>query len=903
MPAFKPVTLFFCYAPEDEPLRSELDKHLTLLERQGYLSSWSGRSIGAGADWRAEVERRMAEARVILLLVSADFLASDHLYEVELKRALKRRVQGATVLGVLLRPSDWEHGDELRSVKMLPTREGDGQVVPVTEWASHDAAFKRVAEAVRGCLKDWSGTSRISVNPLGAGAVRASQMEAQHLPPVWNVPLAQNLNFTGRADELDRLRQSFTRRAPKTPIQAIHGLGGIGKTQLALAYAYRFAAQYEVVWWLRADEPATLAADLADLAVELQLPGSVEPDQHAAVEAVRQRLGREGRWLLIFDSVRDPEDVIRYLPGGMGHVLITSRHPNWSTLALPLPLRGLKRSESVDLLLAPQGAGADAKAAPRNVVAARDLAAELGDLPLALAQAGAYIEETGISVAEYLTRFREHRAELMRRGGQGNDRTVATTWSIAFRDAQQRSRAAGELLDLCAFLAPDDIPRNALALGVAGFPPALAEAVADPFALDEAVKALRRYSLIEVHDDALSVHRLVQAAVRDRLDEGERRAWAERAVAFVSNVFPEAPDDPEQRSACRRWLPHARAALMNARAAAVPPGEPAELLLRHAARYQHDFGFDNHAREMLDHALVIAEAIHGPAHAHVAMVLTGLGPVLMNNGDLEGAERASRRALKIDEANLGPRSFIVATDANNLAAVLKECNALDEARRLAVRALKIDEALGPSNLAAVARDANTLGIILREQEDLEGARRLFERAIAIDEQRKSDDLAPRLNNLGLLLREMKELDEAQRLSERALAIGVARYGRDDPNVATFHSNLASVLHERSAPLPRGDERDELLGAARTHLERALEIGEHIYGEDHYVVAIRRNNLGLLLMDLGNLPEARDQLDRAVQIARRALGPEHRRVRKLQNNLEVIEKHLLLKARKAPPSAR
>jgi TIR domain len=167
MPASKPVTLFFCYAPEDEPLRKELEKHLTLLERQGYISSWSGRSIGAGADWRAEIERRMAEARVILLLVSADFIASDHLYEVELKRALARRAKGDHVLGVLLRPSDWEHG-ELRPLEMLPLPEGAARVVPITEWGSHDAGFKRVAEALRARLKDWGYTSRISVNPSEA---------------------------------------------------------------------------------------------------------------------------------------------------------------------------------------------------------------------------------------------------------------------------------------------------------------------------------------------------------------------------------------------------------------------------------------------------------------------------------------------------------------------------------------------------------------------------------------------------------------------------------------------------------------------------------------------------------------------------------------------------------------
>src|SRR5262249_41046363 len=152
--------------------------------------------------------------------------------------------------------------------------------------------------------------------------------------------------------------------------------------------------------------------------------------------------------------------------------------------------------------------------------------------------------------------------------------------------------AAGELLDLCAFLAPDDIPRDALRAGAPGFPPALAAAVGDPFSLDEAVKALRRYSLIDVHDGSLSVHRLVQAAARDRLGEAERRTWAEIAVGFVCDVFPDEPDEPAQRAACRRWLPHARAALANARAAAVPPAEPSERLLRHAAKYQHLFGFD-----------------------------------------------------------------------------------------------------------------------------------------------------------------------------------------------------------------------------------------------------------------------------------------------------------------------
>jgi hypothetical protein len=177
-----PTKLFFCYAPEDEPLRKELEKHLTLLERQGYITSWSGGAVGAGEAFRAEIERRIAEARVILLLVSADFLASDHLFEVELKRAFQRRAEGAEVLGVLLRPADWEHG-ELRGLEMLPRPRrfdqtvaglgGGSTVVPVTEWSSHDAAFASVAEALRQRLRDWGYVSRISVNPSVAHRLSA----------------------------------------------------------------------------------------------------------------------------------------------------------------------------------------------------------------------------------------------------------------------------------------------------------------------------------------------------------------------------------------------------------------------------------------------------------------------------------------------------------------------------------------------------------------------------------------------------------------------------------------------------------------------------------------------------------------------------------------------------------
>lgn len=164
----QPLHVFFCYAPQDEELVKGLEAHLSLLVRQGYLTSYTSRRVGVGTDRRAEIDRQMERADVILLLVSADFLASDQLYDIELRRALDRRAKRTEdVMGVLLRPCDWKHG-ELASIDMHP-RSGDGPdapVLPVTAWGSLDNAFMRIAEKLRERAHLRMGS--LSRNPLSA---------------------------------------------------------------------------------------------------------------------------------------------------------------------------------------------------------------------------------------------------------------------------------------------------------------------------------------------------------------------------------------------------------------------------------------------------------------------------------------------------------------------------------------------------------------------------------------------------------------------------------------------------------------------------------------------------------------------------------------------------------------
>ncbi|HUW67550.1 MAG TPA: TIR domain-containing protein, partial [Candidatus Nanoarchaeia archaeon] len=245
------------------------------------------------------------------------------------------------------------------------------------------------------------------------------------LPPIWNVPHNRNPNFTGREEHLAKMKDALNSGKPAALTQAMHGLGGVGKTQLALEYAYRNAAEYDIVWWIRSEEHATLAADYASLAEELDLREKDAIDQQVIIKAVKHRLEQIPKWLLIFDNAKDLAEVRKYIPQGeTGHLLITSQNPSWRGIATPLDVRVLKREESVDFLLNRTGY--------TDRDAAGALAEALGDLPLALEQAGAYIEVKGRTLLDYLNLFTVHKNKLLNRAGPSTDYpdTVATTWDL-----------------------------------------------------------------------------------------------------------------------------------------------------------------------------------------------------------------------------------------------------------------------------------------------------------------------------------------------------------------------------------------------------------------------------------------------------------------------------------------
>jgi hypothetical protein len=347
---------------------------------------------------------------------------------------------------------------------------------------------------------------------------------------VFHVPYPRNLNFTGRSEVIARLQEELQSGPAAAVTQAIAGLGGIGNTQIALEYCYREAASYRVVWWIRAESKETRIADLAALAERLHLAPVDKYDLSSSAGAVVEWLDRNPGWLLVFDNVERPEDLEHLLPvAGRGHILITSRHAAWGDRAKTVRLNVWTSEESTQYLLK----RTDEDATEANKRAATALAEVLGHLPLAIEQAAAYIEESKIGISTYtemfekqqLRLFKPRKAQQLRlfkpRRAQPPPRdqqTIATVWDISLSSVERASPGAVALLQLCAFMRPDRISKQEIEKHHSVFSEPLKTTASNQKALHDAIATLRRYSLVDSTSEFISVHRLVQLVVRDRLD-------------------------------------------------------------------------------------------------------------------------------------------------------------------------------------------------------------------------------------------------------------------------------------------------------------------------------------------------------------------------------------------------
>ncbi|WP_214041665.1 FxSxx-COOH system tetratricopeptide repeat protein, partial [Methanoculleus sp.] len=690
------------------------------------------------------------------------------------------------------------------------------------------------------------------------------------LPGIWNVPFLQNNNFTGRVNVFQAIETSLDSQTRSSRIHALHGLSGTGKTQVLVEYAYRFAAKYDLVWWIRSESPETLLLDYFGLAEQLGLNTFDVEEPERKKNVIRSWLETNDNWLLIFDNAKRPEHITNFIPRSpTGDVLVSSTYPYWRGLCSDTSITEFSPDESLDFIY--KRTNQDCNAASET------LAESLGHLPLALAQACAYIETKGLRVSEYNSRYQRYHTKLLERNiPRDYPFSLVKTLEMSYQEVEEQSKDASDLLLLCCFFGPSDIPLRMLTESSERMHESLKSVLNDELLLDEAIETLLCYSLIECKEGYISIHQLVQEVIRDRLDEDARRQWAEAAVQILNTAFPRRYNNPQNWQESFLLLPHALSAAGHAEDLNVALMELGPLLSCAGFYLQARAEF-NESREAYERALRIDEKTYGPDHPNVAQDVNNIGTVLRDLGDLSGAKEYFERALRISEEACRPKDYPnIAVSVNNIGAVLHALGDLKRAKEYFERALIINEQIYGSDHPEIATGLNNIGTVLRDLGDLPGAKEHFEQALRIGERTYGPDhpnVAKNVGNLGRALQALGDLKGAKGNLERALRISERTYGYDHPEVAKNVNNLGLVLHDL------GD-----LKGAKEHFERALRINERTYGYDHPEVAKNVNNLGRVLHDLGDLKGAKEHFERALRINERTYGYDHPEVAKNVNNL-------------------
>jgi hypothetical protein len=845
----------------------------------------------AGPDraWAEWVAWQLVEAGYTVELDSWDWVAGENVIA-----RMRDVLDGASrVIALLSRAyfEDQRYTTEEWSSALLKVGEGVHRLVPLhiercavprllgpllrVELFDVDEAeaSKRLVEAVRG-------PRRPDGKPVFPGQGSAGMLSRRGeagprlpglLPPVWNVG-PRNPGFVGRDDVLAGVRERL-RAGGTALVQALHGMGGVGKTQLAIEYAYRYAADYDLVWWVTAEDTDLIGERYAALAAELNLTAPYA-DTAAAVNALRAYLRGHDRWLLVLDNAESPHDVRDWLPAGPGHIVITSRNPGWGELAARVEVDVLPRPESTALLRAYRPGLGDAEA--------DRLADALGDLPLALAQAAGFLAETGIPAMEYLDLLRTNTEELLDQSPpQAHPHSLAAAIRISTDRLACADPAALALLRVAAFLAPEPIPAEVLTARVScqghGGPPelaALSAAVTSPVAAHRSLGTVGRYGLARV-EDGFQVHRLTQAVVRSQLPDDQAAAYRAYAEALLVAADPGDERDAAAWPLWARLLPH----LLATDPASSPSPELRDLACR-TLRYLWDRGDNQLARDLARHLYQSWRDRFGPDDQHalrathtLVLVLTLIGPYGQARQIGEDTLTRSRRILGDDH----PRTL---TAAHVLANCLRAMGELVQARQLNEDTLARRRRVSGVDHAATKRSAHNLGRDLRALGEVQQARRLHEDGVAYARRMLLGDHPETINaaiELGVSLHAAGDVEAARQLHDETILRAQRILGDDHANTLDAANGLVRDLH--------------VLGeveAARQLAEDTFARTLRVLGVGSYQTIAAANNLAAVLNTMGDFEVARQLGKENLARAQRAFGDNHPHTLRAAENLATAQ---------------
>ena len=727
--------------------------------------------------------------------------------------------------------------------------------------ALHDSGVTTVAVTSPEALSEKLYQALVALTP-------AAEPTAAARP--WNVP-ARSPAFVGRDHLLTQLHGSLEAGGHTVVVHALHGMGGIGKTTLATEYAHRYGDEYDVVWWIPAQDAALVPDRIAELAYALNVAQISDPSAVAVPRALGT-LRRTHRWLLIFDNAEEPSALSPYLPGGKGHVLITSRNPGWHGVAAPVDVDVFDRNESIALLYRrlPDGAEDDL----------HRLADALGDLPLALAQASAFLADTGMPVPQYLDLLQQRVADVL---SQGRPPTypipLAAGVQLALDQLATTAPEALQLLSLVSRLAPEPVPLDLIAEHPDLLPEPLAAAATDPLTWTTTIAVLRQRGLARIESRTIQLHRLVQAIVRTRTqDHTARTVLLLLAHSIPSGAWP----DPSTWPRWRQLLPH----VLEATDPAAEHDQPADelaVLLDHTGMYLHAAGDPVRAKPMFERALAIRQTALGEHHPDTLGTAHNLAVNLRARGKLQQSLELQQDVLDHRRVVLGRNHPDTLQSASNLAGTLRALRKYRRARALQEDTLaRRRRTLGrdhPDTLLSASNLARDLHLLDESEQALkldEDTLRRRQRVLGPDHP----DTLFSLNNVAIGLRAAGHHQRARRLDHDALTRRRRILGEDHPDSLFSANNLAIDL--RLA----GDYEQ-----AREIDQDVLSRRRRILGPDHPDTLFSASNLAHDLRELGRYTEARDIDQDVLDRRRRTLGPKHpntlRSARSLAHDLRKI----------------
>ena len=707
--------------------------------------------------------------------------------------------------------------------------------------------------------------------------------------PMNNLPHTKNPYFTGREEKLKAISDNFMSKEIIALTQSVTGLGGVGKTSIALEHAYRNFNKYETIWWVNAETEQTALDSIR----EFCLKKKILPDDASAseiIEALKYWFNniKNKNWLFIYDNV-DAEHFNmwfeKYLPQtGNGHVLITTRSyffPKSATINIDI----FNDSEAVSFLKKRTGKFGDGF----SDELAKVLAERLQCLPLAMEQAAAFIEQTpGVTYQDYINLIDKYGVDVFLQKNYIVDysSSVAITWRISMEKINRDS--AVQMFNMCAYFAPTKIPVDLFIRGKEELPIALKTDISDDLARNDIIRDLTRYSLLSCENDntvqsdenrVFYMHRLLQEVVQRSF--GKNTEWLGYALALVDNAIDWANGDKKSVEAFKIESQHA---ILIAEKSAIVFARDEERLdqvvwiCNEAGLVCIDLGEPDRALEYFHKALIICDNIYGDNDSDTATTNNNIGLAYTDLNEPKKALKYYNKALSIYYRvfNNEREQPEIASTYNNIGGVYNALGKPEKALNYYNKALSIREKILGKEHRSTAMTYNNIGAIYKILGKPIEALKFYEKDMIICEKEyglEHPQTATAYNNIGGAFVDTGESKKALYYYNKALAIRIKVYGEEHPSIAASYNNIGFVYANADKPK-----------RALAFYRKALKIKEKLFGSEHPDTAISYNNIGGAYDDLEIYERALHFYQKALAIHEKIYGIKHPDTAMSYNNI-------------------